>query len=380
MQSNSADRKRPTKVLFIGKRFYTNLDTLEDAFGRIYQLPFHWASSGINIELWLIDYHSREKIIRATDSLTAVSTPIFTIGTFLRTAKLLIFGHTYSHIVSTGDCYIGLLGLLIAKRSKSTFIFDVYDKYDEFSGYLRIPGLNLFQFLMQKADHLLFASRLLSKQYFRQEKLDLVVRNGIDTAKFLPLEMNRCRTELDLPREKVFVGYFGGMEPGRGVQDLIAALQQLRQEGLKVELLIGGCLTPNIELDTPGVRYVGVVPFDNMPKMLGACNLLAVPYRRSAIMDSGSSNKIGEYLACSRPLVATRTPNLVENFPETALQLGDRLAAPENPTDLARVIRAQLTDPILCPLPKGWDWPGIAMMVATQLSLLPILGDDDRSG
>ena len=41
------------RVLFIGKRFYTNRDAYTERFGMIYQLPFWWAKAGHEVDLWL---------------------------------------------------------------------------------------------------------------------------------------------------------------------------------------------------------------------------------------------------------------------------------------------------------------------------------------
>jgi len=362
-------RRESPAVLFLGKRFYTNRDALKDAYGRIYQLPYHWAQDGVDLDLWLIDYHSREAITRQDGKLAIVSSPLFAMATLIRLFRLLLVNQRYTHVVASGDCYLGLLGFAIAKRHGASFIFDVYDKYDEFPGYPNLRGLDIFRFLLKSANNLLFASQALLKQFGRPANNDFVVPNGLDTEKFKPRDIALCRRELALPQGMIFIGYFGGMEPDRGVQDLIDAVLQLRREGVGIELLIGGNPVPSISLDAPGIRYLGIVPYEKMPRMLGACNLLAVPYRRSAFMDCGSSNKIAESLACSRPLVATRTPNLVENFPETAQLLKKRLAEPANPASLADVIRLQLSSPITCSLQPGWDWPSVAESAARQLYL-----------
>lgn len=104
--------------------------------------------------------------------------------------------------------------------------------------------------------------------------------------------------------------------------------------------------------------------------MLASCDALAVPYRRSAFMDAGASNKIAEALACARPLVATMTPNLTANFPEQVAMLGDRLAEPSNVQDLARVLALQLEHPVVSPMPPGMTWSAIADMTARSLHFL----------
>jgi len=370
-----ASRDR-ANVLFIGKRFYTNRDTLEDAYGRIYQLPHTWAAEKIRTRLWLIDYRGSKSLSRSDDALPIRSTPV-TSGAFAgEIGRLLLTSSDITHVVASGDCYIGLLGYLAAKRLKASFIFDVYDKYDDFIGYRSPPGFKLFNFLLKRADHRLFASAALLKQLVGCQSRNILVPNGIDYSRFYPREIATCRKELKLVGDTRIIGYFGGMEADRGVEDLIEAVSLLRSQGTGITLLLGGKSDGNINFDVPGVEYVGDVPYQDMPLMLGACNLLAIPYRRSAIMDAGASNKIVEALACGRPIVATRTPNLVENFTQTAKRLDGRLAEPGEPGSIARAIQAQLDDPVLGDTPRGWGWSEIALDTADQLGLSPDIDDD----
>ena len=358
-----------SRVLFIGKRFYTNRDALEERYGRIFQLPRFWSASGIQTRLWLVDYHGRQKIDQHEGDLRIESLPLRSWDTLGKLIGRLVLGKALTHIVASGDCYIGLLGYSIAKRTGAKFIFDVYDKYDEFSGYREFLGFSPFPFLLKRADRCLFASQALLEQLGQEERGDIKVVNGLDRDRFKPLDMRACRQERHLPANTPLIGYFGGMEPDRGVADLIKAVSQLRNEGLDVELLLGGKITPPFEVNVPGVRYLGDIPFQEMPQLLAACDLLAVPYRRSAFMDAGSSNKIAEALACQKPIVATRTPNLVANFAEASCILEDRLAIPGDAGSIATVIRAQLEAPVLAPLPGGWDWESIANEAAQQLQL-----------
>jgi glycosyltransferase involved in cell wall biosynthesis len=362
-------------ILFIGKRFYTNRDTLRERFGRIYQLPWHWAEAGISTRLWLIDYHTREIAAFKDRSLDVVSTPAFGV-TSVRHLAIEAFGRTGltrrpELVVASGDCYIGLMAYHLAKKIGAHFVFDVYDKYDEFSGYRRFPWFDPFTFLLRHSDFRLFASQALMESAGYRPEHDFIVPNGVDTERFQPMDMRLSRRECGLPEESIFIGYFGSMEPERGIDDLISAVQHLRTEGLSIELLLGGKPRENMDLQQSGIRYVGNVPFDRMPAMLASCDLLSVPYRRSAVMDAGASNKIAEAMACRRPLVATRTPNLLANFPIQATLLNDLLAKPGDVSDIACVIRRQLAQRVIVDASHDMDWPTIAANLAAELSLFP---------
>lgn len=350
------------KVLFLGKRFYTNRDALADRYGRIYQLPMHWSRQGADIDLWLVDYHGREATQATEGTMRVISTPVrgSSFLTELRRAWRRRGDRVPDVVVASGDCYIGLLAYRLARRHRARFVFDVYDKYDEFGSYLRLAGFDLFRFLLGKADACLFASRGLLRRLAGACATSRCVPNGIDTNQFRALDKAASRDLLGLPRDAVLVGYFGSMEPDRGIDDLVSAIRSLREGGMPVELLIGGRPRPDLDLHQPGVRYLGNVPYAQVAHALASCDALALPYRQSPFMDMGASCKIAEYMASGRPIVATRTPNLVENFPAQAAVLGELLAQPGDPASLARSIRAQLAQPRLVDVPEGVTWEAIA--------------------
>jgi glycosyltransferase involved in cell wall biosynthesis len=354
-------------ILFVGKRFYTNRDALCEKYGRIYQLPWHWAEAGIPTTLWLVDYHTRETVVERDGALRIVSTPVRNLS-LLRHWASRAYRHTGDPdvVVASGDCYIGWMASWIARRTRSRFVFDVYDKYDEFAGYRRLPGFDLFAHLLGKADVRCFASRALMRDLHRSTA-DCLVPNGLDVARFSARDMPASRAEMGLPKGALLVGYFGGMESDRGVADLIEAVTLLRGEGMEVELVLGGKPPPGLDLDRDVVVYLGNVSYSRMPAALSACDLLAVPYRRTPFMDAGSSNKIAEAIACCRPIVATRTPNLTANFPAAAARLEPVLAEPGNPKSLARSIRLQAERRLLVELPRGMAWADIARDLAARL-------------
>lgn len=355
-------------ILFIGKRFYTSRDALHDTYGRIYQLPQHWSSKVKDVRLWLVDYRTKSFTRAVHGRLRIVSTPVGRSDFVRQAISALGCGQPRADlVVSSGDCYIGLLGLLVARRMRARFVFDVYDRYDEFAGYRTLPGFDLFRFLLRQADVRLFASRAVMEEMSMGRGSDVLVPNGVDSRRFSPLDMQESRIRTGLPVGVTLIGYFGGMEQDRGVADLVAAVQMLRAQGMQIELVLGGANAAGFNILQDGVRYVGDVPFAQMPEMLASCDLLAVPYRRSAFMDAGASNKIAEAIACARPLVATKTPNFMQNFGDQANRLGDRLAEPSNVEDLARVIAAQIRDRVIVTMPEGMDWLDIAARTLEEI-------------
>ena len=357
------------RLLFIGKRFNTNRDALLEKFGRNYQFPLHLAQRH-SVTLWLVDYHSKTTIQCSEGPLTITSTPVKNLAVF----KHYLLG-TYKNaqpidiVIASGDCYIALMAQRIAKKLQAKFIFDVYDKYDEFGGYIKPLGFDLFGHLLKTADMRLFASHALLHS-LGQPEYDAILSNGLDANHFRPIDKAKARHKLQLPADATYVGYFGSMEPDRGVQDLIAAVQILREQGQRIELLLGGKAHNSLQLDQPGIRYLGNVPFADVPYALAASDVLAIPYRRSPFMDAGASNKIAEAMACQRPIVATRSPNLTANFPQQAQILEPYLAEPSQPSSLATALAQQLLDKKLVAAPQNIYWSGITATLEHDLKRL----------
>lgn len=297
-------------ILFIGKRFYTNRDAYTEKFGRIYQLPYYW-SKETKTDLWLVDYHSKEKITDQHDSLKITSTPIFSLIFFLSVVNTLFINRP-KIIVASGDCYIGLLSFILAKICRAKFIFDVYDKYDAFTGYKNLGFKNLFQFLLKHADTCLFASKKLKNDSENLCKSTFLTPNGVDTNHFYPRDKNQSRKFFNLDIDKIYIGYFGSMEIERGIDDLISAVKLLHKENSKIYILLGGKKRDELNLEYEFIHYLGNVPFKNVPIAMACCDILTLPYRNSDFLDNASSCKIGEYSCMCIPIISTSSNSVKE--------------------------------------------------------------------
>ena len=358
------------RILFIGKRYYTNRDAYTERFGRIYQLPYWWATSGHDVDLWLLDYHGGDVDQTRDETLTVETTPILRWRFFARWAAAGFSRWSRRRpdiIVASGDCYTGFVAYLAAVFCGAKFVFDVYDRYELFDGYRRFPGFDPQTFLVRKADAVTFVSVAVMDELRELTRDAALVPNGIDLNLFSPQSMRDSRKQFDLPDDVPLIGYFGSMEVDRGVGDLIDAVASLVDQGTALCLVIGGKANPEINLEYPWVRYLGNLDYKQMPTALASCDLLALPYRQSEIMDQGASCKIAEYIAVQRPVVATRTQNFVRNFPTQAVELDGLLATPGDAEELGRCILGQLSERRLVSLPKSVDWREISQRALASI-------------
>jgi glycosyltransferase involved in cell wall biosynthesis len=356
------------RILLIGKRHYTNQDALAQRFGRIYQLPVHWHQAGHNVQMILVDYHGRHSEVSSQDGFEVQSLPAFDPRTAMRAFKS-ISRFRPDLILASGDCFVGLLGWHLARRADARFVFDVYDDYRTFGAYRAFMGWDALAFLCRRADLVTYASRAMDERHaFSSEHF--VVPNGVDTSAFIPMPMAKARRELDLPDGTPLIGYFGSMTAEHGVAILVQALELLRIKRPDLRLVICGKRPESMALDGDGVIYRGMVPHMAIPVYLNACDVLVLPYLHGTFMDAASSCKIAEYLYCRRPIVATRTPNFVQNFPDQAKQLETLLVPPCDVSALTRAIERQLDTPLIVDPPDNMSWQQIATDVMAHFKAL----------
>ncbi len=337
------------RILVVGKRHYTNKDALRERFGRIYRLPLKWSQAGVDVHLALLDYRFGKRESVSTDGFPAWSaSPIRAVGLISQARAL-----RPDIILASGDCFIGLAGYRLARAVGAKFVFDVYDDYRAFGAYRMFAGFRAVEFLCRRAALVLFASRALGERIATDAHWALVP-NGVDPAAFRPMDMDSARATVNLARDGTrWIGYFGSMEAERGPQDLVAAAGMLHARDPSIRLVLCGRPGAEAVLDAPWVEFRGEVPHAEIPAYINACDVVVLPYRNGPIIDMASSIKIAEYLFCERPIVATRTPNLVDNFGVQASELGDAVCNPGDATDLARAIDAQLRRPSSPPAPSA---------------------------
>lgn len=261
-------------------------------------------------------------------------------------------------IIASGDCFIGLAALWLAKRVRRQFIFDVYDDYRTFGAYRAFLGWNAFTFLTDRATMVWYASRALEVAHSGRAR-HTIVPNGVDPAEFRPADMAIARGRTGLAQDSRWIGYFGSMEQERGPEDLIAAVGLLYAQDPSIRLILCGG-NSRTSFEAPWVEYRGNVPHATIPGYINACDVVVLPYRRGPTIDMASSCKMAEYLFCKRPIVATNTPSLMSNFPQQARELGSAICEPGDPADLARAIKHQLAHGMIASLPDEQTWKRIA--------------------
>jgi glycosyltransferase involved in cell wall biosynthesis len=146
-----------------------------------------------------------------------------------------------------------------------------------------------------------------------------VIFNGVDVDRF---DTDSSRKEVPSTRKNygasagtIVIGFVGTFGQWHGIQLLSKAIVELLQERQDVLfVLIGdGELRSTCEREVreagviDRVRFLGLVPAVNVPRLLAACDVLVSPHSRSPDGRKffGSPTKLFEYMAAARAIVAS---------------------------------------------------------------------------
>jgi glycosyltransferase involved in cell wall biosynthesis len=356
------------RILVVCKRYYTNKDLLDDRFGRLYHLPVELARRGHEVQVLALDYRHHSAVSRHLKGVDFTMLPASPLALPLLPLRLLaqLRGRRFDAVIASGDSHIGYLGLLISRARAARFAFDIYDYYPSFAAN-RLPGMKpMFAAAVRAADLLLCASHPLMQRLQPLNANRLLVENGVDRNLFRPLPAAGERT----PGAGPVVGYFGSITPSRGPL-LIEACRRLREQRPGLRLLMSG-VRSDVVLDEPWIDYRGVLAQQEVPGLIATCDVLAVPYASTPFNDMSGACKIAEYLACAKPIVATRIAGH-----EAVLGSAARGLCTEDADDMARAIARQLEAPEILPFPAALDWAAIAGQL--EAALAGVVGKEARA-
>lgn len=165
----------------------------------------------------------------------------------------------------------------------------------------------------------------IARRYRVDERKLLVIPNGANTKLFRPLDEKECRRRLGLEEDAFYVGFVGSFSPWQGLETLIEAAKQVKGHGLSEikYLLVGdGELEPILrrKVREDGLegemQFTGRVAYEEIVYYMNAFNVAVAPFTTKGSEALGSPLKIYEYLACGRPVLASRVDGVKEVIEE----------------------------------------------------------------
>lgn len=212
---------------------------------------------------------------------------------------------------------------------------------------LRLERRIVNRLLSRATDRFVAVSGSISDDIVRYDAVEpsrvIVIRNGVDTERFRPLERRPdLRREFALQENAVVVGTIGRFVSAKGFEYLIEAVAQLAPSvpGIVLVIVGEGSLREKFEERAAALGIAERLVFPGMrrdiPEVLNAFDVFVMPS-----VAEGLPNALLEAMSCSRPIVATA----VGGIPEV---LGDRrnglLVAPKDAAALAAAIAEMLRD------------------------------------
>src|SRR6185369_3975806 len=141
-----------------------------------------------------------------------------------------------------------------------------------------------------------------------------VIGNGVDTAKFRPLDRAASRAKLGLPAEDRIILSVGHLTERKGFHVLLGAFAQLKDRaGLKVAIVGDGEMRQALRKQAADlgisdrVIFPGAVGNDALPEWYSASDYFVMASSRE-----GWPNAVCEALACGLPVIGTRVWGMPE--------------------------------------------------------------------
>jgi starch synthase len=203
----------------------------------------------------------------------------------------------------------------------------------------------------------------------------VVIQIGADTDLFQPIDIMEARKELDLSLDSNYVGFVGTLIEWQGVDYLVRSAPLILEEYPQTYFLIvgdGPMRQALIELaEQTGVidrmLFTGPVTHQRVPLYINASDI-CVTLKKP--MKSGFSPlKLYEYMACAKPVIATRTDGfeileecnagLLVN-PEDRRQLADTITTLLNNKELRMEMGGNGREYVV----KNQSWSSVAARVA----------------
>ncbi len=174
---------------------------------------------------------------------------------------------------------------------------------------------------------------------------------GANTELFRPMNTSEARRELELNENYNYICFVGVLYKWQGVEYLIKASPYILEECSQSYFLIVGdgynreSLTALAEQLRVSDRFIftGTKPYTSIPLYINASDLCVAPFITERNSRTGlSPNKVYEYLACGKPVVASNIPGVQELLEESNAGI---CVPAENPQEIAKAVVGLLRNP-----------------------------------
>ena len=144
------------------------------------------------------------------------------------------------------------------------------------------------------------------RKYYKNNRV-ITISNAINFKSFLKKDPIVSRDKFSLPKDKKLILFVGRFEYGKGSDIIDASLKRFTDNTVLV-------LASNVELDNSKTISLKDVPYNDLPDLYSACDLLIFPSRHE-----GASLALIEAMACEIPFLVTNVGSVSEILEENKI-------------------------------------------------------------
>ncbi|WP_372921385.1 glycosyltransferase family 4 protein [Roseovarius sp.] len=251
-------------------------------------------------------------------------------------------------VVHAHDVNMLAAGWLAASLLRVPLVYDAHEVSTDREGYGAIRGAvaALEKRIMPRAAGTITTTDARAKFFARAYRITrpLVLQNR--PRSWRGGASTRIRDELRLENNWPIVLYQGGLQPGRGLEDLVHAATEIPRAyfvfvggGSLYKALTG--LTGELGLDSR-VKFIDTVPLADLPWYTASADIGVQPIENTCLNHfTTDSNKLFEYVMAGLPVVASRLPEICKMVQAHELGL---LVSPGDREELIEALRRFVSD------------------------------------
>jgi len=235
------------------------------------------------------------------------------------------------------------IAMKLAKKYGIPFIYYLIDaqhtQIPESS--LRLLGKLVESQILRNADKILVINDELGRYAVKMggspDKV-YVIRAGIDAARFnTNINGEEVRKKFGIRKGEVVLFFMGWLYTFSGLKEVAHSIIEHKEKNrIRLMILGKGDLYDdllNLKNNRLGDRLILIdwQPYDKIPKYIAASDICLLPAYNNEVMRHIVPIKMYEYMACGKPVIATRLPGIIKEFGE-----GNGVIYVESPEDVLK--------------------------------------------
>ncbi|MFA5394477.1 MAG: glycosyltransferase family 4 protein [Methanogenium sp.] len=235
-------------------------------------------------------------------------------------------------VIVTGHILAGTAAIRCGKKHNIPVVFDLKDWLPESAAAYYKSGIvknmlrrgvwEITKYNLKHSSKIVTVSpslvHLLKERGFESQ----LITNGVNTDIFVPMDGNKCRKCLGIPKDQFVIGFEGSIERFFALDKVISAMKEIvKQKANTTLLIVGGGLFTDYESELKQqvidlglgdvVKFTGTVPYSHLPHYISAMDVCCIPYADEEWVSHSLPNKFFEYSACGKPIISTPVPDVM---------------------------------------------------------------------